>query len=167
MVVNEIWVNYTRCPSVYTHTVKVAGSVRFNSPPERVYEHLARGVLGQAVETPPGESAVREGMTLLTRYETKLWFGTVVTTEEATLEPGRSITWRHVDGPLTGSVETFRIEPREGGGCVVRYRGDIVARHPLFKGPGEWFFVAPTTRRVSLGALRQARAEMEGGGEAA
>lgn len=142
--------------------MKVSCGVRFNSPSERVYEHFARGLLQHTVGETPDEQVINEPATLLTRYETNLWFGTVITTEEATLDPGRSITWRHVDGPLTGSVETFRFEPRDDRGCVVRYSGDIVARHPLLKGPGEWLFVAPTTRRVSLGALRQARRELDG-----
>jgi len=108
--------------------------MRFDSPPDSVYDHLAAGVLAHALERPEKDDTIRRPVTIHTRYETKLWFGTVITTEDATLDPGRSITWRHVDGPLTGSVETFAIEPR-GGGSLVRYRGNIRARNALLRGP--------------------------------
>jgi len=117
--------------------------------------------MAHAVEPQPDEVLGREA-TILTRYRTKLWLVTVVTTEDATLEPGRSITWRHVDGPLTGSVEVFRIETPAGGGTVVRYDGDIRARNRFLRGPIERLFVGPVTRMVSMKALRDAKLAMEG-----
>jgi hypothetical protein len=138
----------------------VRGVVRFDAPAPAVYEHLRRGVVEHCIDQNINAEASHE---LLTRYTTELWFGTVVTTERATLEPGESITWRHVDGPLTGSIETFRIVPEADGRSRVQYEGSIQARHWLFKGPLERIFVAPTVRRVSLGALEQTRRELSGG----
>jgi hypothetical protein len=134
--------------------------VRFANPPSQVFEHLRRGVIDHAVEEGT-QHADAEPATLLTRYTTKLWFGTVVTTERATIDPQQAITWEHVDGPLTGSTETFRLVAADDGrSTAVVYEGAIRARHPLFKGPLERLFVAPTVRRVSLGALEQARRDL-------
>lgn len=110
-----------------------------------MFVHLARSVVAHALEPHPDEVILRD-VTIVTRYLTKLGPLKVVTTEEATLEPGRSITWRHVDGPLTGSVERFRIEPTCEGGAVARYTGRIRARHGLLRGPLEWMLVEPITR---------------------
>jgi hypothetical protein len=126
-----------------------------------VYVYLARTVLSHAVE-PQSYEVLNRKVTILTRYRTKLWLMTVVTTEEATLEPGRSITWRHVDGPLTGSVEAFLIETDAGGRTVVRYDGAIRARNRLLRGPVERLTVGPLTRMVSLNALRDAKRALEG-----
>ena len=141
--------------------MRVSGSVRFGASVSEVYVHLARTVLAHAVEQQADQAIMRE-VTILTRYETRLWLQNVTTTEEATLEPGRSITWRHVDGPLTGSVETFRIGVRPGGGTVVRYTGEIRARNRLLRGPLEWMLVAPLTRMVSMRALRDANEALGG-----
>lgn len=122
--------------------------------------HLARSVLGHALEPQPDEPILRD-VTILTRYETKLGPLKVVTTEEATLEPGRSIAWRHVDGPLTGSVERFRIEPARRGGAVARYTGRIRARNRLLRGPLEWMLIGPLTRMVSMNSLREAKGAVE------
>jgi hypothetical protein len=127
-----------------------------------VYVYLARTVLAHAIAA-DNEEILGRASTILTRYRTKLWVLTVVTTEEATLEPGSKITWRHVDGPLTGSVETFGIESSSGG-TLVRYRGEIRARNRLFRGPLERLLVAPLTRMVSMRALRDAKRELDGGG---
>lgn len=141
--------------------MRVSGSVRFGAQASAVYVYLARTVLPHAVEPQANDVLGRE-VTILTRYHTKLWLMTVVTTEEAILEPGRSITWRHVDGPLTGSVESSRIETAAGGGTVVRYEGDIRARNRLLRGPVERLFVGPLTRLVSMKALRDAKRAMQG-----
>lgn len=117
-------------------------------------------MLNHAIEPADEERILHESVVVKTRYDTKLWFGIVVTTEDASLEPGRSVTWRHVDGPLTGSVETFRIEPRDSG-SLVQYEGEIHARNVFLRGPLERLFVAPQTRKVSMGALRQAREELD------
>lgn len=140
--------------------VQVDGRVEFNCPAAAVYRQLARGVQGHTVGCALADEELDRPVTVLTRYATVLWFGTVRTTEEASLDPGRSITWRHVEGPLTGSRETFTVVPH-GEGAVVEYRGSIRARHPLFRGPLERLFVAPMTRSVSLGALRDARDQLE------
>ncbi len=137
----------------------VSGEVVIRAAPAVVYRALADGVRAHTVG-PPGEWPDAP-VTVLTRYTTRLWFGVVETTEEATLEPGRSFRWRHVDGPLTGSVETFRVGAHRDGGAVISYEGEIHARHPLFRGPLEALFVAPTTRRVSMSALRSLRRELE------
>jgi hypothetical protein len=129
--------------------------------PAEIYRTLADGVRQHAL-VPMADVALDAPVTILTRYTTRLWFGTVVTTEEATLDPGRSVLWRHVDGPLTGSVETFRIEPRSAGGALITYDGEIRARHPLFRGPLDRLFVAPSTKRVSMAALRALRAKVDG-----
>jgi len=92
---------------------RVSGRVRFRVDASRVFVHLARSVLAHALEPQPDEVILRD-VTIVTRYLTKLGPLKVVTTEEATLEPGRSITWRHVDGPLTGSVERFASSPPVG-----------------------------------------------------
>lgn len=143
--------------------MRVSGKVQFNSPIEKVYAHLARGVFAHAVEGSPGESRLLLPMTLLTRYETKAWRWTITTTEEATLDPGGSITWRHVDGPLSGSVETFTLGEIPGGGTMAIYSGDLRARNKWFRGPGDRFFVAPMTRRVSMASLEAARRAVDGG----
>jgi hypothetical protein len=140
--------------------MKVSGSVRFRQQPREVYEYIARSVLDHALGAIPDPALVQDGGTVLTQYETKLWLWTIVTTEEATLEPGRAITWRHVDGPLTRSTETFRFEA-DGGGTLARYEGEVRGRNRWFRGVGDWLFVAPMTRRISLGSLRSARAELE------
>ena len=90
-------------------TMRGSGSVRFRVPAPAAYGYLARTVLSHAIEPKSDELVDREA-TVLTRYRTKLWLMTVVTTEETTLKPGKSITWRHVDGPLTGSVEAERLD---------------------------------------------------------
>ena len=140
--------------------VTVAGEVRFMCSPERVYCRLAEAVLQHAILPADGRTNPTVRTTLLTRFETRAWFGLVVTTEEATLDPTSSVTWRHVEGPLAGSVETFHIVPLPVG-AVVRYEAEIHARHPLFRGPLERLFVAPMTRRVSLGHLEQLRRELD------
>jgi hypothetical protein len=140
--------------------MKVSGSVRFRQQPREVYEHIAGSVLDHALGAAPHPAVVRDGGTVLTQYETKLWRWIIVTTEEATLDPGRAITWRHVDGPLTRSSETFRFEAH-GSGTLVQYEGDVRGRNRWFRGVGDWLFVAPMTRRVSLGSLRSARAELD------
>jgi hypothetical protein len=140
--------------------MRVSDSVRFESSVPAVYVYLARTVLSHAVEPQPDEAMNRK-TPILTRYRTKLWPITVVTTEEATLEPGQGITWRHVDGPLSGSVETFRIETPSGQ-TVVRYEGEIRARNPLLRGPVERLLVGPLTRMVSMRALRDAQRAIEG-----
>jgi hypothetical protein len=142
--------------------MRVSGSVRFGASVSEVFAYLARTVLAHAVEQRPDDDTIAREGTVLTRYATKLGPLTVVTTEEATLTPGRSITWRHVDGPLTGSVETFEIGVSRRGGTVVRYTGDIRARNRWLRGPLEGRFVAPLTRMVSMGALRDARRALEG-----
>jgi hypothetical protein len=134
--------------------------MQFGAPAPSVYVHLARTVLSHAVEPQADEIVNREG-TVLTRYRTKLWLMTIVTTEEATLKPGRSITWRHEDGPLSGSVETFEIET-PAGQTFVRYEGEIRARNPLLRGPIERLLVGPLTRMVSMRALRDAKQAMDG-----
>jgi hypothetical protein len=139
---------------------RVSGRVRFRSDASTVYAYLARTVFAHALEPQP-EVVDRES-TILTIYETKLGPLTVITTEEASLDPGRSITWRHVDGPLTGSVETFHIDRGERGGTIMRYEGNIRARNRLLRGPLERFFVGPVTRMVSMKALRDARKALEG-----
>ena len=141
--------------------MKVNGQVKFRSPPQRVYEHIARTVFAHAVNDAPPDGALSRPMTLLTRYSTKRWYGTIVTTEEATLDPNRSITWKHVDGPLTGSVETFRIAPLNSG-TIVTYEGEVSALNRFFTGPGNRLFVAPQTRAVSLASLEQARRDLDG-----
>ncbi|HEV8573796.1 MAG TPA: hypothetical protein VGR43_03720 [Dehalococcoidia bacterium] len=135
--------------------------MRFEASASEVYGYLARTVLAHAVEQQADEAMMRE-VTILTRYETRLPLLKVTTTEEATLEPGQSITWRHVDGPLTGSVETFRIGVKRGGGTVVRYTGAVRARNQWLRGPLEWLFVAPLTRMVSMRALRDAKEALDG-----
>ncbi|MEX2238609.1 MAG: hypothetical protein WEB00_13865 [Dehalococcoidia bacterium] len=140
--------------------MKVSGSVSFRSPPEAVYGKFFEGVFAHAIEE-AGLSIDRPA-TVLTSYETKVGPMTVVTTEEATLDPGRSITWRHRDGPLSpSSWETFSLEP-DGAGTTVLYEADIEPRNRLLKGPLNRFWVAPQTRKISLRALRQARRELEG-----
>jgi hypothetical protein len=131
----------------------------FRAEGSKVLSHLARGVLAHAVERQPDDLTLRDA-TVLTRYETKIWLLRVVTTEEATLEPGRSITWKHVDGPLAGSVETFRVEAAPGGGTAVRYEGEVAARNRWLRGPLEWLLVAPLTRMVSMKALKEASLAM-------
>jgi hypothetical protein len=140
--------------------MNVHGEVRFQSPIDRVYGHLARGVFAHAVDSALAQDAAP--VTLLTRYETKLRRWTIVTTEQATLTPGKSITWRHVDGPLEGSVETFGLEEIASGGTLATYTGAVRARNRWFRGLGDRFFVAPVTRRVSMAALEQARREVDG-----
>ena len=142
--------------------MKVSGKVLFRSSVQRVYAHLARGVFAHAVDSAPDDTQLLLALTLLTRYETKLWRWTIVTTEEAMLVPDERITWRHVDGPLTGSVETFALSALAGGGTIANYTGGVRARNPWFRGPGDRFFVAPMTRRVSMAALEQARREVDG-----
>ena len=141
----------------------VSGSLRFRDDTYAVYRYLARTVLAHAVEEQPDDLADL-GATFLTRYETKLGPLTVVTTEEANLEPGRAITWRHVDGPLTGSVETFCINKGGRGETSVHYEGEIQARNRLLRGPLERLFVAPVTRMVSMKSLRDAKKALEGDG---
>ena len=79
------------------------------------------------------------------------------------LDPNRSITWKHVDGPLTGSVETFRFAALNSG-TVVTYEGEVSARNRIFTGPGNRLFVAPQTRAVSLASIEQARRELDNDG---
>ena len=140
--------------------VRVSGRLRFRAEASRVFVHLARSVLAHALEPQQDEVILRDA-TMLTRYETKLGPLKVLTTEEATLEPGRSITWRHVDGPLTGSVERFRVQVGRGGGTIVCYEGQIRARNSLLRGPLERLFVAPATRMVSMKALKDAKKSLE------
>ena len=140
---------------------RVTGKVTMRSAPAEIYRALADGVRQHAL-APMAAFDVDAPATILTRFATRLWFGTVVTTEEATLDPERSVRWRHVAGPLTGSVETFRIEPGAEGGALVTYEGEIRARHPLFRGPLERLFVAPATKRISMTHLRALRAEIDG-----
>lgn len=140
---------------------RVTGKLTMRSAPAEIFRTLADGVRQHAVT--PTTGAHRDApVTIVTQYTTRMWFGTVVTTEEATLDPGRSVRWRHVDGPLTGSVEAFRIEPGDAGGALVVYEGEIRARHPLFRGPLERLFVAPSTKRVSMAALRALRVTADG-----
>jgi hypothetical protein len=140
--------------------MRVSGSARFAALAPVVYVYLARTVLSHAVEPQPDEVMNRE-TTILTRYRTKLWLMTVETTEEATLEPGRGMTWRHVDGPLSGSVETFRIET-PAGQTVVRYEGELRARNAFLRGPVERMLVGPLTRMISMRALRDAKRALDG-----
>ena len=135
--------------------VRVSGSVPFQAEASEVFAHLARAALAHAVE-PRLEEVILRKVTVLTQYETKIGPLTVVTTEEATLEPGSSITWRHVDGPLTGSVETLRLGASRGPRTVVLYEGEIRARNRLLRGPLEWLVVGPLTRMVSMKALKEA-----------
>jgi hypothetical protein len=142
--------------------VKESGKVRFNHPPAAVYEHLARSVLNHALGGKPDDSVIHQRATLRTQYTTRRWYGTVVTTEDATFIPGKAITWRHVDGPLAGSSETFELRPRgDGRATMAHYKGEIRVRHPLLKLIGEYLFAGPEVREVSLGALREASRELD------
>lgn len=140
---------------------RVSGKITMRSAPDQIYRTLA-DVVAQHALVPTTEADDNAPATILTRFATKLWFGTVTTTEEATLDPGRSVRWRHVAGPLTGSVEMFRIEPGKEGGALVTYEGEIRVRHPLFRGPLERLFVAPATKRISMAHLRALRVELDG-----
>lgn len=141
--------------------VRVSGRVRFDADAFKVYVYLARTVLAHAVDRQSDDS-ISTATTILTRYETRLGPLKINTTEEATLAPGQSITWRHVDGPLTGSLERFRIQVAGGGGALALYEAEIRARNKLLRGPLEWLLVVPLTRMVSMKALKEARKSLEG-----
>jgi hypothetical protein len=141
--------------------VRVSGRVSFRVEASRVFVSLARSVLAHALE-PQQDEVILRNVTILTRYATKLGPLKVLTTEEATIEPGRSITWRHVDGPLAGSVERFEVQVGRGGGTIVHYEGQIRARNSVLRGPLERLFIAPVTRMVSMKALKDAKKSLEG-----
>lgn len=139
--------------------MKVSGSVAFASDRGKVYRHIAGSAYARALD----DGAAREGAEVfMTRYETPIGPMTVATTEEVTLVRGENITWRHKDGPLApNSWETFRFKD-SGGGTVVHYEGEIEPRNPLLRGPLTALWVAPLTRRISLGSLEKAKAELDG-----
>ncbi len=140
--------------------MRLSGKVRFCAAPDEVWRYFERGVLDHAVE--PAQVLGNGATEVLTRYETRRWYGTVMTTERAQLEPGVSVTWTHVDGPLTGSQETFSVEPAGNGHARVRYVATVRARHPLFRGPLTYLFVGPELRKVSMASIRDARRTLDG-----
>jgi hypothetical protein len=143
--------------------MKVSADVRFRSPLARVYDHVAWSVFAHAIGEPPQHALLRSRLTLLTRYKTKLWRWTVVTTREASLAPDERITWRHVNGPLTGSEEVYALSETEDGGTRVRCTGDIRARSRWLRGPVERLILAPMAKRAAEAALEQAKREVDGG----
>jgi hypothetical protein len=136
--------------------MKVKGKVSFRVPGPTVYVYLARQARAHALDE-RDDSEINRDITFLTRYRTKLGPFTITTTEEATFDPGNSITWRHVDGPLTGSSEQFVIQPHPS---AVAYTGDVVPRNRLLRGPLAWV-VAQMTRHVSISSLWTAKRTLE------
>jgi len=123
--------------------------------------YLARDALAHAIERVEDDEIDRP-RTILTSYRTRALGFSVVTTREAQLEPGISITWKHVAGPLSGSVEAISLTVLKGGATIALYDGTVVARDRVLRFPPAAYFVGLLAKNASLGLLKGAQDAFEG-----
>ena len=136
--------------------------VEIDAPRGLVFQLLTAFGRGRVAgdNTESTELISEDGDTKVVEFNTRAGPFTYTTLEEVTLFQPERIEFRHLEGPLAFSEETFTLDETSNGGTILTHSGSFIwSRFPFFGWFGGIVYTRPTYHRVirkHLAVVKQA-----------
>ena len=137
-------------------------SIEIDAPRELVFQLLTAFRRGRVSgdNTESTKLISEEGDTKIVEFTTRAGWFTYRTLEEVTLFEPHKIAFKHLEGPLHFSEETFTLDETSDGGTILIHSGSFIwSRVPLFGWFGGVIYTRPMYHRVirkHLAVVKQA-----------